>query len=282
MNNKKASPERRLLIIDGNWVFGSAYFSKVPRSGVVDSAIMKVKRFTKRGRYTHMVIVFDSSGQRRRSVYPKYKEKRKKKDPDYYEYIEIFKKRISRIIKSIEMQGEEADDVIGSLCNKFRNIQKDIMTGDGDFLQLVNNKTRIVRVENKKLININESTIKSFTPLGLKSRNYLEYKIMMGDKADNVKSITGMNPGIVLKVLRGYNNYIHFATEMIKVNRRHEKSRDKRKRKYAKDKIAHYTKGIETYRLNKFLVTIYKGLYITLTLEDMERWGVGNEYVKRI
>lgn len=158
---------------------------------------------------TRCVLVFDgeSGSINRKYLYPEYKGNRNnprilnyksfsnKKEEDASKYNEI-----SRLMDylnylpviSICIDKLEADDVIGNLANKVYNTYDDsetyIMSSDNDFLQLVNDRV-FVYSPTKKILYKEETVLKEFN---VHPSNFLLYKSLVGDDADNIPGITGL------------------------------------------------------------------------------------------
>lgn len=111
-------------------------------------------------------------------------------------------------IKTFEEPGFEADDLIATLAEKFKN-EKDlrviIFTGDLDSLQLVEEGKISVRVPQK---GISETTI--YDPEAVKARYDLypkdlpDYKALVGDNSDNIKGVPGIGPKTAAKLIQKY------------------------------------------------------------------------------
>lgn len=103
---------------------------------------------------------------------------------------------IQEVLKSInipifEISGIEADDVIATLNNKFKNDNDDrvyIASHDSDFYQLLDRRTKIIKhLQKGQSIIIDEDYV--FNKVGVKVSDYVYFKSLMGDKADNISGI---------------------------------------------------------------------------------------------
>jgi 5'-3' exonuclease len=81
----------------------------------------------------------------------------------------------------------EADDVMAYITNKAKD-EVYIMSADQDFLQLCNDKIQVYSPIKKKFYGPKEV----FDEMGLWPQNYINYKVLMGDKSDNVPGIRGL------------------------------------------------------------------------------------------
>ena len=164
-------------------------------------------------RPTRVIIAFDGPGgsQRRRKMYSGYKEKRKPpKRPHRFQGMdnEDDQQSLSRQIKrlgeyltalpltTLTISNIEADDTIGYICNSIlaeSNIT--IMSSDKDFLQLVNDRVNVWSPTKKVLFD--RATVES--EYEMLSENLVYYRIIDGDKSDNIPGIKGYGRKTILK-----------------------------------------------------------------------------------
>ncbi|MGB9608779.1 MAG: 5'-3' exonuclease [Minisyncoccia bacterium] len=101
-------------------------------------------------------------------------------------------------IKYFEMPGFEADDLIASLANKFKNepdLQIIILTGDRDTFQLVYDQKIIVRILKKGISeteDYDENLI--FSKFKLLPKELVDFKALVGDPSDNIPGVNGIGP----------------------------------------------------------------------------------------
>ena len=111
-------------------------------------------------------------------------------------------------IKTFEIPGFEADDLIATLVNKFKNeknLKIIILTGDRDTLQLVEDDKIVVEAFKKGIsetIIYNYDTVKN--QYGLEPSQLIDYKAMVGDPSDNIKGVLGIGPKTAVDLLQKY------------------------------------------------------------------------------
>jgi DNA polymerase-1 len=166
---------------------------------------------------TKTIIVFDGVGSSnsKRNLFPDYKANRHLNRVTNYsifsskeEENESISNQMARLIQYLKclpvtvvsIDGLEADDIIGYLCKQFEKYDQTqeitIMSADKDFLQLASNKTTIYSPTKKKIYKPKD-VLEEF---GVSSTNYLNYKILLGDKSDNVPGVTGLGPVKIVKL----------------------------------------------------------------------------------
>lgn len=100
-------------------------------------------------------------------------------------------------IRTLEQPGFEADDIIATLAEKFNGGKNKvvILTGDLDTLQLVRDKSIVVRVPRKGVsdtLTYDAAQIKE--RYGLRPEQMPDYKALVGDSSDNIPGVRGVGP----------------------------------------------------------------------------------------
>jgi 5'-3' exonuclease len=93
--------------------------------------------------------------------------------------------------------GIEADDVIGYVATQLRQDGEKviIMSSDKDFLQLVNKDVSVYSPTKKKVYNIDE-VVEEY---GFHPHNFINFRMIDGDKSDNIEGITGLGAKTIIK-----------------------------------------------------------------------------------
>jgi DNA polymerase-1 len=195
-----------LLIIDGN-ALGHAYH-RATRLTVGDFEVqaifgmvreMRSLRITAPG--AQIVVLWDGYAHHRFELLPDYKgdrERAEKTDPEIAQVRAAYRKQVPVIKKAIELLGVqqidhpnfEADDIAGAICSQTKGVRKRLVTGDTDWLQLVDETTEWhdPRMEGKL---ITRATF--FERTGYHSPDeYLQGKALIGDSTDSIPGIDGI------------------------------------------------------------------------------------------
>ena len=203
----------KVLIVDGLNTFIRA-FAVNPSVNDDGLHIGGLIGFLRSVRYTcdilkpsRCIIVFDGKGgsSRRRKIYPEYKGNRKSKHkfnrhikwglaPENEEH--AMRQQISRLVEYLEqlpvtmisIDNIEADDVMAYISQQLLP-ESDIMlmSTDKDFLQLVDDRVKVWSPTKKKLYNPQAV----FEDFGVHSHNMLTYRVLDGDKSDNIGGVKG-------------------------------------------------------------------------------------------
>ena len=209
---KNESLDDRVLIIDGLNQF-IRVFGAVPalnddgeHCGGVTGFLLSTAATIRRLKPTRVVIVFDGKGgsNRRKSVYKGYKEGRtgltKLNRLAGYEDLEdqqvSMRNQFKRLIEYLQIlpitityiDYVEADDIIAYLANHYFKKEVTILSSDKDFLQLVNERIQVFTPTKKKMYTEKE-VVEDY---GVTPQNLIFYRVLMGDKSDNIKGVNGV------------------------------------------------------------------------------------------
>lgn len=111
-------------------------------------------------------------------------------------------------IKTFEIPGFEADDIIGTLATKFGaepDMRVEIFSGDLDTLQLVSGDTIVAQFLIKgvtETVVYNEAAV--VAKYGIPPKQLPEYKGFVGDSSDNIPGVKGVGPKTALPLIQQY------------------------------------------------------------------------------
>ena len=171
----------------------------------------------------HMAVVFDVMGEGgtfRDELYDDYKAHR---DPPPEELIANLP-QIKRVVEAmdipvVEVEGVEADDVIGTLARRAADEGVDtvIVSPDKDFMQLIDPHISQFRPAYRGE-SFDPITVASFREkYGLQPIQFIDVLALMGDSADNVPGVSGIGEKTAMKLLAEYGsveNLIAHADEL--------------------------------------------------------------------
>jgi len=151
-------------------------------------------------------MFFDAKGPTfRHDMYTDYKANRPPMPEDMVAQIPYIKKITSAFqLPIIEMQGFEADDLIGTYA---RIAEKNdyavvMVTGDKDFIQLVTNQTIIW--DPMKDVTIDAKFVKK--SYGVESSQMIEVMGLSGDTTDNIPGVPGIGQKTALNLIQKFGN----------------------------------------------------------------------------
>ena len=210
----------------------------------------------------YMAIVFDAGNSFRDQEYPAYKATREKMPDDLRESIG----RVRDIVEAfhdpvVELDGYEADDVIGTLAIKAREagLEAVIVSGDKDFYQLVQPGIHLMNPGRGGATGVaaewvtEKNAIKKF---GIPPSQVTDYLALVGDASDNIPGARGIGPKTALKLLGQYPS----VEELLEHAEKVEPARASKSLQENADDV----------RLSKRLIRIMTDLDVPLDLEALK------------
>ena len=210
----------KLVLIDGNSILNRAFY------GIMGSKMLT----TKDGKYTNAVygflailfkvlddikpdyiaVAFDlKAPTARHKMYEGYKANRKGMPNELAEQMPIVKEILTDMnITIIEKETYEADDILGTLSKKAEKEGMDvvIVSGDRDTFQLASNKVTIriphTKVGKTEVDYFDEEAI--IEKYGIKPKQLIEVKGLMGDTSDNIPGVSGIGEKTALELIKKY------------------------------------------------------------------------------
>ena len=106
-------------------------------------------------------------------------------------------------IPRLELEGYEADDVLGSVARiaAEQGLGVKIVTGDRDLLQLVNKRTSVYLAGDDQTYIKDEDVVKK---LGVPPKQVVDYKAIVGDKSDNIPGVAGVGEKTAISLLEKF------------------------------------------------------------------------------
>ena len=213
---------KKLLLIDGNSILNRAYFAMMGRNmlstkdGIYTNAIFgflnTYDKFIANEAPTHAAVAFDMKYPTfRHKMYDGYKAGRRPMPEELVMQMPIIKDVLDKMgITRIELQGYEADDILGTLSAKAEaaNIETVILTGDKDMMQLAGKECTVKIPTTSKgtttIYEYSEDSIKK--EFGIEPVDFIEVKALMGDKSDNIPGVTGVGQKTALSLITQFGS----------------------------------------------------------------------------
>ncbi|MDR0992763.1 MAG: DNA polymerase I [Ruminococcus sp.] len=129
----------------------------------------------------------------RHKLSPDYKAGRKPMPPELAEQLPILRELLDALgIRTVELEGYEADDILGtlSLSAKKQKIDTVLLTGDADVLQLIDAHTQVYKHVKGGVKAYDEAAF--FEEYGFAPINLIDYKALAGDSSDNYPGVRGI------------------------------------------------------------------------------------------
>ncbi len=209
------SQERRKLVaIDGNSLFYRAFFGTRPLStpdgqptnAIFGLALMLLKLLEDRPEY--MIVAFDTPEPTFRHIdFPDYKAHRKPMPDELYSQAPLARELFRTFgIPVVECPGLEADDILGHLAKEAtdQGIETEIVTGDLDTLQLVNDTVKVLTTQRGVTDTILYDRAAVEARFGLTPDQMTDYKGLKGDASDNIPGVPGIGDKTAVDLLKRF------------------------------------------------------------------------------
>jgi DNA polymerase-1 len=202
---------KTLLLVDGSSYLYRAFHAlpdlRGPRgepTGAIHGVLNMLRRLLKEVPADYVACVFDAKGKTfRDDLYPQYKANRAPMPDDLAAQIVPLKEAIAALgWPLLEIEGVEADDVIGTLASEAERegMKVVISTGDKDIAQLVNPRITLVNTMSNEVLDI-AGVEKKF---GVGPQRMIDYFTLVGDSVDNVPGVEKVGPKTAVKWLAQY------------------------------------------------------------------------------
>ncbi len=226
---------------------------------------------------TRCVIVFDGTGGsvRRKKIFPQYKEHRANKvrlnrifeeastNESESQAISRQLLRVSHYIDTlpvtiIQMDSVEADDVMAYLAlESFKESNVTIMSSDKDFYQIVNDRIRVYSPTKKKIYGPQEI----LSEYGVSTINFILYRMLDGDKSDNIDGIQGCGLKTIIKCFPFLAENVKHTVDEIFVHAEANKNKFKVYNTILENKNI-VTRNYDLMQLNETIITTFAQLNI--------------------
>ncbi|MCX6744614.1 MAG: DNA polymerase I [Candidatus Parcubacteria bacterium] len=261
--------KQKFILIDGNALVHRAFHALPPlttKDGELVNAVYGFLtiffRALKEIKPEYVAVTFDMAKKTfRHEMYTEYKATRVKAPQELYDQIPKIKELLQLFkIPVYELEGYEADDVIGTICHlktvDSPDIETIIVTGDLDTLQLIDDNTKVYSLKrglSDTIIYDDKAVAERFD--GLKPDQMIDYKSLRGDPSDNIPGVKGIGEKTAITLLTQFksldNLYKNIDSKKIS-----ESVREKL--------IAHKDEAFLSYKL----ATIVKDAPVKFELED--------------
>ena len=275
----------KFVLVDGNSIMNRAFY------GIMGSRMLT----TKDGKYTNAVygflailfklledvepkyiaVAFDlKAPTARHKMYEGYKANRKGMPDELAEQMPMIKEILHAMnIDIVEMEGYEADDVLGTLScyGEKQGLDVIILSGDRDTFQLATNKVtiRIPHTKAGKTETDEYNKEKIIEKYGIKPKQLIDVKGLQGDTSDNIPGVPGVGEKTALKLIQEYGSIENLYK---KIEEGKDDLKGKQREKIVENKDLAY--------LSKTLGTINLEVPIEDNLEDfkVEEWDKQKVY----
>ena len=166
--------------------------------------VRELLRIIEKEKPDYLAVAFDTGKTFRDEIFPEYKGTRAKMPDDLRLQIERIRQVVDAFnIPRLEMEGYEADDVLGSAAHwaARQGLGVKIITGDRDLLQLVNQRIIVYLAGDDQNYITPEDVL---AKLHVRPEQVVDYKALVGDKSDNIPGVPGVGEKTTEALLAKY------------------------------------------------------------------------------
>ncbi|MBA3047460.1 DNA polymerase I [Patescibacteria group bacterium] len=214
-NKKTKHKKSKLMIIDGNALIHRSFHALPPtmatKTGEMTNAVygfttvlIKAMREFKPD---YIALTLDRAAPTfRHKEYKEYKANRVKAPDDLYNQFPRVRE-VAKVfnIPIYEKDGFEADDLIGTIAAEVNgDVEKIIVTGDLDTLQLVNDHVKVYTMKRGLTDSMiyDEQAVRQ--RYGLNPNQMIDYKALRGDPSDNIPGVRGIGEKTAIELLQNF------------------------------------------------------------------------------
>ncbi|MBC8418841.1 MAG: DNA polymerase I [Desulfobacteraceae bacterium] len=206
--------KKTVYLIDGSSYIHRAYHAirglanskGFPTNAILGFTKMVLKLLTEKNP-EYLAIVFDTKGPTfRHKIYEDYKANRPPMPEDMAVQLPALKEVVKNLgIKMFELQGFEADDIIGTwvrICeeNGFRTV---MVTGDKDFRQLITPATSMWDTMKDRVVDY--ESLK--TDYGFEPEKFIDVMGLSGDRTDNIPGVPGVGEKTAITLIQEFGSF---------------------------------------------------------------------------
>lgn len=209
----------KLVLIDGNSIINRAFFglpdltnAKGVHTNAVYGFLNILFRILNEENADYLVVAFDVHAPTfRHKMYEAYKGTRKGMPDELREQVPILKELLKAMgIVTMEKEGLEADDILGTLAKRGEKEGLDVtlVSGDRDLLQIATDRIliRIPKTKGGKTEIENYHTQDVIDKYGLSPLQIIELKGLMGDSSDNIPGVPKIGEKTATELLKQYHD----------------------------------------------------------------------------
>ena len=225
----------KVILIDGNSLLYRAFFA-MPHFSTLENQptnavygfTMMLLRLIETEKPDVLIVAFDAPVKTfRHTEYEAYKAHRKRPPDDLISQAPLAREMVDAFnIPRLEIEGFEADDIVGTLAkmSESEGYEVIIVTGDLDELQLVDSKVKVmtpVKGVTETVVYDEEAVEERY---GLKPDQLPDYKGLKGDTSDNIPGVPGIGDKTAVKLIKEFGSLENLLQHVDEVKEQRIKS----------------------------------------------------------
>ena len=251
-----------LVLIDGSSYLYRAYHalpnltnSSGEPTGALHGVLNMINKLIREQAGAHVAVVFDAPGKTfRDEIFAEYKANRPPMPDDLRSQVQPILDAVRFMgLPLLQVEGVEADDVIGTLCRQAADSGQNVLvsTGDKDLAQLVTDKVTLVNTMNDSVLD--RDAVKD--KFDVWPEQIIDYLALVGDSSDNIPGVPKVGAKTAAKWLNAYESADGIVASADEI----------------KGKVGESLRdNIEQLRLSQDLATIRVDVELPVAIADLE------------
>ena len=210
---------KKLVLIDGHSILNRAFFglpdltnSEGMHTNAVYGFLNILFKILEEEKPDYLTVAFDVHAPTfRHKMFDAYKGTRSPMDDALRQQVPLMKEMLTAMgVRIVEMEGYEADDILGTIAGmgEREGMDVSVVSGDRDLLQLATEHVKIRIPKTKKT----GTEIEDYLAADVKARymvtpkEFIDVKALMGDTADNIPGVPGIGEKTATALIEKYGN----------------------------------------------------------------------------
>ncbi len=210
---------KKLVLIDGHSILNRAFFglpdltnSEGLHTNAVYGFLNILFKILEEEKPDYLTVAFDVHAPTfRHKMFDTYKGTRSPMDDALRQQVPLMKEMLTAMgVRIVEMEGYEADDILGTIAGmgEREGMDVSVVSGDRDLLQLATEHVKIRIPKTKKT----GTEIEDYLAADVKARymvtpkEFIDVKALMGDTADNIPGVPGIGEKTATALIEKYGN----------------------------------------------------------------------------
>jgi DNA polymerase-1 len=263
-----------LVLIDGSSYLYRA-FHALPNltnsagepTGALHGVVNMINKLVREQAGAHVAVVFDAPGKTfRDDIFAEYKANRPPMPDELRSQVQPILDAVRFMgLPLLQIEGVEADDVIGTLCRLAAAGGQSVLvsTGDKDLAQLVNDNVTLINTMNDSVLDRDAVKAK----FDVWPEQIVDYLALVGDSSDNIPGVPKVGAKTAAKWLNAYDSADGIVASAEEI----------------KGKVGESLReNIEQLRLSQDLATIRADVELPVALDDLQAGDADVEKLREL
>ena len=258
---------KKVVLVDGNNLMFRSYYATAYSGSIMRNSkgfptnglfgfVNMINKIIHDEKPEYMLVAFDIGKTFRHEKYDNYKDGRSETPDELKMQFPVAKKILKEMgIKYLEVEGYEADDIIGTMAKMVDDNDDSrglIVSSDKDLLQLISDDVTVKLLKSKDYVMMNKDVF--ISTYGVEPSRMTDLKGLMGDASDNIPGVKGIGEKTAIKLLSEYGSLENLYDHIDDI------------KGATKNKLV---EGRESAFLSREIATIYREVPVNLELEDI-------------